>query len=101
MELVSKEQLQEWLRLDPDNDLATLEMLASSAVDVIEHETGLRLRSFSDPITHETVQPFVPVSLKHAIAVFVSGHFNERDGSTDAAILTVKRLCAPFRVPRL
>ena len=101
MNIITEEQLQEWLRLDPDTDLETLKMLVDSAIDVIQHETGRVLRPYSDILTGETVAPIVPISLKHAIACFVAAHFSDREGATDSVMTTVRRLCAPFRIARL
>lgn len=101
MSIVSPIQLSEWLRIDPNKDIATINMLVSSAVDVIEHETGRKLRTYTDPDTEQEVIPVVPESLKHAVAIFVSAHFDDRSGDTSAAMVTLRRLCAPFREPRL
>lgn len=101
MEVVTLPQIQEWLRLDPDTDIGTLNLLVSSAIDIVEHETGRTLRPYVDPLTTLTVTPVVPESLKHAVAVFVSAHFDDRAGSNEAAMKTVKALCLPYRVSRL
>jgi hypothetical protein len=101
MNIVTNEQIAEWLRLDPDTDEATLGLLVDSAIDVISHETGLQLRPFLDPLTQLPIVPTVPASLKHAIAVFVAAHFSDREGEQDMAMVTIRRLCAPFRVARL
>lgn len=105
MEIITPEQIQEWLRLDPDTDTATLNMLVSSAIDVVEYKTGRILRPYSavNPVTgaSETITPTVPDSLKHAISLFVSAHFDDRAGSDDAAMLAVDRLCRPYWVARL
>jgi hypothetical protein len=101
MKIITEEQLQEWLRLDPNTDIDTLTMLADSAIDVIEHETGRVLLPYVDILTGQIVTPIVPQSLKHAIAVFVAAHFSDREGATDSVMTTVRRLCAPFRVARL
>ena len=40
----------------------------------------------------------VPTSLRHAIAVLVAADYSQREGAVEAAMMTVKRLCAPLRV---
>lgn len=87
--IISTPELQEWLRLDADTDQLTLDMLVASATAVIEHEIGA-------PI----VLP-APIAIKHAVAVFVAAHFDDRAASNETAMVTIRRLCAPFRVPRL
>lgn len=87
--IISTEELREWLRLDADTDQLTLEMLVASATAVIEHDVGA-------PINLPA-----PVAIKHAVAVFVAAHFDDRSASNDAAMVTIRRLCAPYRVPRL
>lgn len=101
MEIVTQEQLEEWLRIDPDTDETTLNMLVSSAIDQIEHHTGLVLRPYTDPVSLMAVEPLVPASLKHAVAVLVHASFDNRTGSNEDAWRAVKALCAPWRVPRL
>lgn len=98
MEIISPAQIEEWLRIDPNTDAASLDMLVSSAIDIIEHETGRYLRPYTVPVTMQEVVPPVPRALQHAIAVFVSAHFDDRAGSADDAMRTLKRLCAPFKV---
>lgn len=87
--IITPEELSEWLRLDENTDKLTLDMLVGSALEVIQHEL--------DAIV---VEP-APLSIKHAIAVFVGAHFDDRAGAQDAAMVTIKRLCAPYRTPRL
>ena len=105
MEIITPEQIQEWLRIDPDTDEATLNMLVSSAIDMVEYKTGRVLRPYSQLNTVsgaiETITPLVPESLKHAISLFVSAHFDDRAGADDAAMLAVDRLCRPFWLGRL
>lgn len=96
--LVSQEQLQEWLRIDPNSDAATIQMLADSGADIVEHLTGRKLRPYFDPTTGETITPVVPAALQHAIAIHVAAHFDDRSGDTSAAMATIVRLCAPYRV---
>lgn len=96
--LVTQEQLEEWLRIDPNSDPATIQMLAESGADVVEHLTGRQLRPFVDLITGETVTPTIPAALQHAIAIHVAAHFDDRSGDTNAAMATIVRLCAPYRV---
>lgn len=87
--IIFPEELREWLRLDADTDQLTLEMLIGSATAIIEHEVGA------------TILLPAPVAIKHAVAVFVAAHFDDRAASNDAAMVTIRRLCAPYRVPRL
>ena len=101
MEIVTPEQLQEWLRIDPDTDETTLNMLVSSAIDQVEHYTGLALRPYTEITTGQNVVPLVPESLKHAVVVLVHSAFDNRTGSSDDAWRAVRALCAPWRVPRL
>lgn len=101
MNIITEEQINEWLRLDPSTDTETLNILVDSAIDIVQHETGRILLPYTDPLTQEYVTPVVPQSLKHAIAVFVAAHFSDREGATDTVMTTVRRLCAPFRVARL
>lgn len=105
MEIITPEQIQEWLRIDPDADTATINMLVSSAIDVVEYKTGRVLRPYSqlNAVSGdiETITPTVPESLKHAISLFVSAHFDDRAGADDAAMLAVDRLCRPFWLGRL
>lgn len=96
--LVSKEQLEEWLRIDQNSDSTTIQMLAESGADIVEHLTGRKLRTYVDATTGETVTPTVPAALQHAIAIHVAAHFDDRAGDTSAAMVTIVRLCAPYRV---
>jgi hypothetical protein len=100
MEILTDAQIQEWLRIDSDRDVATIAMLESSAIDIVEHETGLILRPFTD-VTNVIVKPKVPASLKHAIALLVGANFDDRAGAVGDATTAAKRLCAPWRVARL
>jgi uncharacterized phiE125 gp8 family phage protein len=40
----------------------------------------------------------VPVPLRHAIAVYVGGHYAQREGDTAKAMATVAALIAPYRL---
>ena len=100
MEILTDIQVQEWLRIDSGRDVATLDMLEASAIDVVEYETGLILRQYTD-ILGVVVKPKVPASLKHAIALLVGANFDDRAGATGDAMTAAKRLCAPWRVARL
>jgi hypothetical protein len=97
MEILKDAEIQEWLRIDSGRDVATISMLESSAIDIVEHETGLILRPFTD-VLGVIVKPTVPASLKHAIALLVGANFDDRAGATGDAMTAAKRLCAPFRV---
>lgn len=105
MEIITPKQIQEWLRIDPETDETTLSMLVSSAIDLVEYKTGRTLRPHCrlniDTGETETVTPPVPESLKHAIALFVSSHFDDRAGANDEAMVAVDRMCRPFWMARL
>lgn len=101
MEILTDAQIQEWLRIDSDSDVATIAMLESSAIDIVEYETGLALRPYINALTSTSVTPLVPASLKHAIALLVGANFDDRAGATQDAMVAMKRLCAPWRVARL
>jgi hypothetical protein len=101
MDIVTPEDIAEWLRIDPFEDIATVKMLVASAIDIIESETGRVLRPYVHAISGETIAPPVPESLKHAVAVFVAAHFDDRSGDTAPAMMTLKRLCRPYWVPHL
>ena len=73
-------------------------VLAESGADIVEHLTGRKLRPYVDATTGETVTPTLPAALQHAIAIHVAAHFDDRAGDTNAAMATIVRLCAPYRV---
>ena len=97
MEVLSPALVREWCRLDAGADDATLEMLESSAIDVIEHDLGVPVRALADDATGVIVQPTIPLSVRHAIALFIGAHFNEREGATEEAMRAIRNLCAPHR----
>ena len=97
MEILSPALVREWCRLDAGADDATLDMLESSAIDVIEHDMGVAVRPFTDAETSAVITPTIPLSVQHAIALFIGAHFNEREGSTDDAMRAIRNLCAPHR----
>ncbi len=96
MEILSPALVREWCRLDDGVDDATLVLLESSAIDVIEHDLGVPVRPHTDA-TGAHVVPIIPLSVQHAIAVFIGAHFNEREGSTEDAMRAIRNLCAPHR----
>ncbi len=100
-DIVTTEQIAEWLRIDPTADKTTIDLLVASGVDIVSHQTNRILVPHINVITGEVVMPIVPAALKHAIAVFVSSHFDDRSGDTSAAMKTISRLCAPYWVPSL
>lgn len=99
MEFLDPDLVREWCRLDPSVDTATLSLLETSAIECVEHEIGRKLRVHV--IDGEQVTPVVPESIRHALVVFISAHFDNRSGAVDDAIRTVRRLCAPHRVMTL
>lgn len=100
MEILTAEEISEWLRLDPDTDQLTLDMLIASAIDIVEHRTGMKLRPYLDQ-DNEIITPAVPMGLKHAIALFVSAHFDDRSGSNEAAMKSIDALCQRYRTVAL
>ncbi|WP_336869472.1 head-tail connector protein [Sphingomonas sanguinis] len=95
--LITQSELQEWLRIDAGTDPNAIQMLVDSGADIVEHLTSRRIRPYTDG-DGKLVTPIVPTALKHAIAVHVAAHFDDRAGDTTAAMMTISRLCAPFRV---
>lgn len=101
MQILTPEEIAEWVRIDTAQDELTLNMLEAGAIDIVEHHTGLRLLPYTDIVTGEAVTPLVPLTLKHAIAVLVHAHYDDRTGADERTMQAVQRLCAPWRVPRL
>jgi hypothetical protein len=102
MEVITQDQIEQWLRIDPSADEETVNMLVSAGVDHVEAITGRKVRPYTvtDPDTQvtSTVTPTVPQGLKHAISLFVSAHFDDRAGSNEKAMVAIRNLCQPFWV---
>lgn len=101
MEILTVELAREWCRLDANVDTSTLEMLESAAIDIIEHELNRPLRPYDDAETGAVVTPIITQSIKHAIALYIGAHYDNRDGAVDQAMRTIRALVAPTRVVSL
>lgn len=103
MEILTPDLLQEWVRIDPGFDTSTLDMLEASAIAVIASYTGLRLLPFTDivtGITYPAIDP-IPQAIKHAIAVYIHAHYDNRTGNPADAMAAIKAIVAPYWTPHL
>lgn len=89
MEILTAAEVVEWTRQDIDVDSATFRNLQLAARAHVEHITGRILTKAT-----------CPEALKHAMLVFIAAHYDDRAGSNEAAMKTVRSLCLPYWVAR-